>query len=620
MKFAGGLLMAALLGACGGGGGSPGATAGGTGTGTSTATISPASIEVFTSAPQLSSATTSSVTFTVVAKDANNQAVPNQTVTFSATSGNLSGALPAPKTGASGQAITSVSLSPGADATNRDITVTVTAGSVSKSIIVPVVGSTVSISGDPSIILAGATSYTVKAVDSGGRALVGIPITVASALGNNVNPATVTTDSQGAASFIYTANKSGLDTLTISGAGTTAKTAVAVSGDDFKFETPAANAAVVVGGSQGVTVRFLSGGAPAVGRTVTFSTTRGVVTPSAVATDANGRASATISSQTSGPATVIAQASNAQSASAQATLPITFVAVNPASVVLQANPGSVPPNSGTSTANQATLQAIVRDAAGNPVPGRVVNFSAITDGSNGVISPGSGTTDANGTVVSQFIPGALTTASNGVVISASVQGTSVVSTTSLTVSGQALFISIGTGNEISNLTQTTYQKQFTVYVTDANGAPAGNRVVDLAVFPDFYWKGQLTSGDEGWVLDTSLPFAVCPNEDLNRNGILNVGEDTNGDGLLTPGLPVVVSPASVTTAANGFATFNLQYGENYVPWLTTTITARTSVGGTESVKTQPYGLAGLASDFTGTVAPAGRFSPFGTSGSCQDRN
>jgi hypothetical protein len=551
----------------------------------------------------------------VVVKDASNQAIPSQPVTFSASSGSLSGTLPTPKTGSAGEAVTGVKLTAGTDLSNRDIAVTVTAGSVSKTVTIPVVGTTLSISGDPSIILGGVATYTVKAVDAGGRALGSIPITITSPLGNNVNPASVTTDAQGAATFIYTANKSGLDTLTATGLGTTAKTTVAVSSEDFKFETPASGATVAVGANQTITVRYLSGGAPAVGQQVTFSSTRGTVSPSTATTDSAGRASASISSLTSGPATLIAQAGNAQ-----ATLPIIFAATTPASVVLQANPGAVPPNPAGSTTNQVTLQAIVRDASGNPVSGRVVNFTAVTDGSNGVISPGSGTTDANGTVVAQFIPGALTTAANGVVLQASVQGTSVTGTASLTVSGQALFISIATGNTISNLNDTTYKKEFTAYVTDANGAPAGSRVVNLAVFPDYYLKGTLTKSDDGWDYTGGSPAAVCANEDVNRNGILNSGEDINGDGLLTPGLPVVVAPASVTTDANGFATFFLQYGENYAPWLGTTITARTSVGGTESVKTMSYFLAGSAADLTADSPPAGRTSPFGSSSSCQTPN
>ncbi len=607
-----GLSLAALMAACGGGGGSPGTTNGPTPNPNAPA---PAAIEFFSSTTQLSSANTSSVTFTVVVKDASNQAIPNQTVTFTASSGNLSGTLPAPKTGPAGEAITSVSLTPGGDPTNRDIVVTATSGGISKTVTIPVVGTALSLSGDPSILLSGVTSYTARALDSAGRPMAGASLTVASALGNNLNPATVTTDAQGAATFIYTANHAGLDTLTVTGLGATARTTVSVSSDDFEFESPSSGTNVVVGSSQAVSVRFLSGGVGAAGRLVTFSTTRGTVTPNTATTDANGRASATISSTTSGPANVIAQVS-----SAQATLPVNFIATTPASLVLQANPGSVPPNTGSTATSQSSLQAVVRDAAGNPVPGRVVNFSAITDGSNGTISPGSGTTDANGTVVAQFIPGGLSTAANGVLISATVQGTSIAGTASLTVSGQALFISIAAGNVVSNLNVTTYQKEFSVYVTDANGAPAANRVVNLSVYPDQYGKGRLAFDGDLWVYAAGSPV-VCANEDINRNGILNVGEDTNGDGRLTPGLPVVVAPASVTTASNGFATFFLQYGENFVPWLDVTITARAGVGGTESVQSQGYFLEGVADDFnSGDKAPQGTTSPFGVATTCQSPN
>jgi len=604
-----GLSLAALMTACGGGGGSAGVTPGVTPTDPTLAT--PAAIEFFSSSTQLTSASSSSVTFTVVVKDSNNQAIPNQTVTFSASSGNLAGTLPIPRTGPAGEAITTVSLSPGGDATNRDIVVTAVAGNVSTSVTIPVVGTALSLAGDPSILLSGVTTYTAKALDSAGRPMPGAALTVASALGNNLNPTALTTDAQGAATFIYTANFAGLDTLTLTGLGTTARSNISVSSDDFRFESPSSGTAIVVGSSQTVTVLFQSAGVGVSGRAVTFSTTRGTVSPSSATTDANGRASAVITSSTSGPANVIAQVS-----SAQATLPVNFVATTPASLVLQANPGSLPPNTGSTTTNQSSLQAVVRDAAGNPVPGRIVNFSAVADGSNGLISPGSGTTDANGTVVAQFIPGGLTTAQDGVLIQASVQGTSVSGTASLTVSGQALFISIATGNVVENLNVTTYRKEFSVYVTDANGAPAANRVVSLSVYPDLYGKGTLSFNGDVWTYSAGSP-TVCPNEDVNKNGLLNTGEDTNGDGRLTPGLPIAVSPASVTTESNGFATFFLQYGENFVPWLNATITARASVGGTESVQTQAYAPEGQASDFSNEdISPQGTTSPFGVATSC----
>jgi hypothetical protein len=613
MKLWGGMMLAAALVACGGGGGSAGTTTGSSGNTTPQA----AAIELYATSPQLSSANNSTVSFTVVVKDANNQALPSRTVTFSATSGSLIGAQPVPSTGTNGEALTTVQLSPGADPTNRDITVTVKSGNATNTIVIPVVGTTLSVTGDPSITLGGATTLTAKAVDSAGNPVVGRSLTVASQLGNNINPGTLTTDSQGNATFVYTANVAGQDTVTVSGLGTTARTTVSVSADNFAFTTPSANSVVTIGASQTVSVRYLVNGAPAAGRAVTFSTTRGSITPTSATTDANGVATATISSTTSGPASVLAQSGNAQ-----ATLPVTYVATTPATVVLQANPGAVLPNTNGGTINQATLQATVRDASGNPVAGRVVNFTAVTDPSNGSIAPASGTTDSGGQVSVQFISGPLSTANNAVVIRATVQGTSIAGTASLTVNGQALFISIGTNNEISNVPgdSTAYQKQFSVYVTDANGAPAANRVVNLSVYPDQYGKGTLAFFDPpgAWGYNTVL---FCSNEDVNRNGILDAGEDISGDGRLTPGLPVIVTPASVTTSNSGFATFYLQYGENVVPWVNAIITARTTVGGTESVKTLTYGLEGISSDFTSeTIPPAGVTSPFGSTLSCSSPN
>lgn len=639
----GGLLLAAALAACGGGGGSAGTpSTGGTtstpttgtttgtttpttpGTGTTTVAATPAAMEVFTSSAELSTASNSSITFNVAVKDASNQAIPSQPVSFSASSGNLTGSLPVPSTGAAGQPITTVSLSPGADRSNRNITVTLVAGSVTQQITIPVTGTALSAAGASFVLIGATTTFTVKALDSAGQPVTNASLTVSSALGNTITPSSLTTNSQGAASFVYTGTRAGNDTITIQGLGTNTTAPITVSADQFSFEAPAANASVAVGAAQAVTVRYLIAGVPQVGKAVTFSTTRGAVATAVVATDADGRASTTVSSTSSGPANIVAQ-----TATAQVTLPVLFVATAPSTLVLQANPGALPPNAAGSTANQAALQATVRDASGNPVKGVTVNFTAVTDPSNGTISPGTATTDAAGSAVAQFTSGPLTTANNGVIMRATVQGTAISGTASLTVNAQALFITIGTGNDISNLDPTTYQKQFSVYVTDANGAPAANRSVTLSAYPTTYGKGTLVYDDvtaKQWVYAS---FTSCLNEDVNRDGILQAEEDDavagtgrgNGNGKLDPGLPVVVSPATVTTDNTGRATFFLQYGENFAPWLNAQIVARASVGGTESVKLHEYFLRGLSSDFTNKdVAPAGAVSPFGVVANCRNPN
>ena len=164
-------------------------------------------------------------------------------------------------------------------------------------------------------------------------------------------------------------------------------------------------------------------------------------------------------------------------------------------------------------------------------------------------------------------------------------------------------------------------------VTDATGAPAVGKAVTVSVWPEEYLKGSLAWDAAAKLWTYAGAPTRCPNEDLNRDGFLNAGEDTNGNGTLEPGLPVTVigptsgSSATLTTDSTGSATFKLQYGENFVPWVATRITARASVGGTESSAGMNYFLGGASEDFTNEkVAPAGVVSPYGTGTACTDPN
>ncbi len=585
--------------------------------GTSTGPSAVASIDILASSNSLNSAPGSSISFIVTVKDAVNAALPSQMVSFTASSGTLAGTNPTPTTNAAGT-ISTVTLSPGADASNRNIVVTAIAGTISKTITIPVVGTTITVSG-PGAALVGsaAQNFTIKAVDSGGKPIVGATLTFASAVGNGVSPSTVTTDSSGAATVAFTAAVVGTDTLTASGLGTSGTASVIVSNVDFGFIAPTAGALLPVSSANLVTVRYRVAGVGVAGQTVTFGSTRGTLSATtAITTAPNGDATVSVSSLTAGPVTVSAQLGTARSS-----LTAAFVATVPASMVLQVNPAAVLPNA-SGTTNQSALTAIVRDAVGNPVQGVVVNFAAVTDGSNGSIAPGSATTDANGLATAQFIPGPLSTAANGVQIRATVQANpSITSTAVLTVNGSALFISIARSGTLTAFDSTTYQKDFSVYVTDANGAPAGNRAVTLSVDPITYGKGQLvyntTSGK--WVYASGSP-TTCINEDANRNGILDAGDiDQNFDGRLQPGIPAVIT-SSVTTDALGFGTFTLRYGKNYAWWVSTQITAKSLVGGTESRQTQLYDLEMTAADNASAGTPANVVSPFGTATVCSNPN
>jgi hypothetical protein len=264
----------------------------------------------------------------------------------------------------------------------------------------------------------------------------------------------------------------------------------------------------------------------------------------------------------------------------------------------------------------------------------------VADTSGGRIGTGTGVTNLNGVVTDTFIPGTSATAANGVQITATVANTSISGSSTVTVNNRALFITIGTSNTIANLDQNTYSKPFSVYVNDANGAAVANQTIVLSAYPLSYYKGRLTFSAGAWqrINNALTPITNCLNEDANRDGILQASEDDgrnvgvapasanltgngNGDGVLTPGSPGVVAPATVTTDANGLATFNLNYGEQFAPWLNFEVKARASVSGTESSAIYLYEAGGVASDFTdATVAPSGVVSPFGTAASCKNPN
>lgn len=600
------MLGVALLASCGGGGGSAGGS-------TDTGAVAPASIEILTSATSLATADKDGVTITAVVKDAANNSLASQALTFSASSGTLSSAVT--QTGTDGRA--TANLTAGSDRSNRDITVTVKAGGITKTAILPVTGTTLSASGASSV-LAGATgSFAVSVRDSAGAAIAAVPVTVASSLGNVVTLSNGgSTDSNGGITLTYAAKNAGTDSLRIAGAGASQSLVVTVSSLNFAFSSPAADSEVAVGVEQPVVVRYLSAGAGVAGKTIAFSTTRGTVGTVQVITDANGYASTNVRSDAAGPAIVSATVDS----SVVTTLPLNFVSRVPAAVVLQSSTAAVAPNAGTSTVNQAELRATVRDAAGNPVKGQTVFFTAVKDLSGGRIKTGTAITDANGLATDVFIAGATATATNGVQIRATIANTALSSDAYITVNGQALFITIAANNTIEKLS-TQYRKTFSVQVSDSNGSPVASQSLTVSVWPSLYYKGYMSYSDlaGAWVQTIT---ATCENEDkANRNGILDANEDINGDGVLTPGQPGLISPAVITTNAAGNAEFQVTYGQQYAYWIDFDLTAKATVAGTESGAYFLFKASALSTDMTNkTIPPAAAVNPLGLATTCANKN
>ncbi len=615
-KWLAALLVTLALVACGGGGGSAGTVAGGSNV--PDKTLVPASVEVLASNTTLQS-TGETVDITAFVKTSGNVAIANQVVTFNADSGLLQNV----SATTDNNGVASAKLAAGSNKANRDIVVKVTSGSVSGQVVVSVKGIQLALAGELALKLGASTKYTLKVVDGTGKAVSGASVALSSSLGNALSESAVTTDASGTATFTYTATKAGDDTITAQSLGTSVQQPVVVSAVDLAFVSPAASTLIPVGATQIFTMRYLSGGSGVGGKTVSFSTTRGVLASSTTTvTNASGEASVSVSSNSAGPATVVAVIDGVGRASIAAD----FIAQTPSSIVMQSSLGSIPPNSSGTNSSQSTIEATVRDAAGNLVTGKAVNFNIVSDVSGGYLSTATVNTDQYGKAKVQYVAGTSSTAADGVVISGTVAGTGIVSNVKLTVSAKALFINIAYGNTISNLDETTYSKPFSIYVTDATGNPVGNQQVTVSVIPDSYMKGWLSSQATGWRYSSGSPTFFCRNTDINRNGIYDpsVFEDVNGNGVwdtvelketgpLKPGNVVVATPGLLTTDSSGRASFALQYGEQYAWWVSVDLTAKALVAGTESRTTHTLLLDMSADDANNvSTSPANSVSPFGT--------
>lgn len=602
-----------MLAACGSGGcdagSSPltGSSSCGGGGGTTTAQ----SIDMLASAVQLGTGANASVTVTAIVKGAGNVSLADTAVSFSTNSGTLTAA--SATTDSAG--VATATLTAGGDKSNRTITVTATSGSAVGTLQVAVTGTTLSFSGATTVTLGGTSTVAVKAVDSQGVAIANLPVSVSSSLGNGLSATTLTTDALGSAAVTYTATNSGTDTLSFEGGGATTTATLQISGENFVFTAPAANAQIPVGTPTAVSVRYLQNGNPVAGRTVNFAATGGTITPSSVVTNASGVAAASVTSTTAGPATL--QATLTGATTAQATVLVDFVSLAANKLVLQVTPTAIGPNAAGSSGNRADVLATVTDVNGNPVKNAVVNFTRVADPSGGDLSQASATTDGSGQAKVEYIAGALTTASNGVQLRAAVaSNASVFGTAALTVNQSALFIALGTGNVIENLDEQTYKKNWVAYVTDANGIAVEGVTLTFKVLPQKYGKGRLAWGGKSW--GYAAGYVFCDNEDKNYNGVLDrnadpaLDEDDNASNTLEPGNVISVTPGSAKTDSTGRITLSLIYAESYAPWVRVKLRAEAVVAGTESSKEAEFIVDGLASDFTTeTVPPAGVISPFG---------
>jgi hypothetical protein len=552
------------------------------------------------------------LTLSAIARDANNNVVEGATVVFSTDSGALVVINSVTDAGGVAQA----ELNTAGDPTNRTITVNASSGGRSATLRVNVVGTTLVITGPQTVVQGDNPRYTARLQDSGGNGVPGQLLDVQSSAGNPIAAASLVTNAEGEVQFNLSAEIGGSDTVTAAGLGLVAAIDVEISGDSFRFLSPAQDGNEIdIDTDETLTVEWLINGAPQSG-TVEFFTTRGTLSAQSAALDGTGRASVDINSTTAGPAVVTAAIVNGPST--QRTLE--FVATTPTQISAQASQFSLAPG------EQSTVTATVRDANDNPVKNALVSF-VLTDVTGGSISTASVRTGSFGRAETVYTAGQTTSATDGVRIVASVGNGSVSDEVRLTVARREVFISIGTGNDIEEPNTADYLKEFSVRVTDSQGVGVEGAKVQISAVSKAYWKGFYAIDDatNQWVaVRTSRDpatgnLAACPDEDLNRNGILDVGEDRNGSGRIEAGNVASVAPGTVTTDVAGLSTFELTYAQAFANWVVVTIEARTSVAGTEFLETQDYLLAASVRDLTPPISPpGGTESRYGSSDTCLD--
>jgi Big-like domain-containing protein len=603
------LVAMLLLAACGDSGQGFVGDGGGTG-GDPGGAIVVSAVNVLASSPSLPSDAGQSLDVTVVVRDQNNVAVGGVTVIMSSDSGILT--ITDPITDANG--VVQAQINAGGDPTNRTITINADANGVVGTVAINVLGTTLSLSGASALAQGDSAPYTIVLTDAGGNGISGQTVDISSAAGNTLASNSLTTDVCGQAQVVLTASTAGTDTLTATALGISATQDLAVSDDSFSITAPLNGDEVILNTVIPVDLTWSIGGVPQVGQPISFSATRGTLSSFSATTNGAGVASVTISSNNAGASAITATNSSGTTTGVQ----IEFVADVPDSISIQASPFTIGPG------EQSAITAIVRDVANNLVKNEVVVF-VLDDVTGGQLSVAQAVTDSQGRAQTFYTASSTTSANNGVSVTAAVQANNTISSSvNLTVAQRELFISIGTGNSIFEPNTAQYRVEFVVQVSDSQGNGVAGVNVQVGILSDAYFKGFWTYDvlAAAWV--QILRAGPCADEDVNRNGVLDLGEDFNNSGRIEAGniaaaVPQSGSNGSFVTDNGGFGIIDVFYAQDHARWVAVTIEATTSVQGTEFAKASSFILPINGEDVNDqNQVPPGVNSPFGVSTNCGD--
>lgn len=299
---------------------------------------------------------------------------------------------------------------------------------------------------------------------------------------------------------------------------------------------------------------------------------------------------------------------------------------------LAITPNTIAPNASGSTTNRAGLRALFQNASNQAIKNVRVRFEIMAPslGSGEQISTGDAMvySNDNGIATAEYISGTRSSPTNGVKIRACYGKTDAdlangacpnSKVANMTVASSPLSITLGENNELAkgqhNL---TYIKKFDVAVSDSAGNAVSGAQISASVDLLRYGKGVWSAGS-GTDSDASQTVTWCLNEDTNRNGVVDAGEDRNGDSALTPRkADVVISYLNGrVTGSNGRAALQVEYPQNVGSWIQYAVKVTTSVAGSEGTYEKLFVTDVLDEDMKN-----GSFltSPYGVVPSCTNPN
>jgi len=607
----------------------------------------PATITLFASSQQLASSGAQGIELTAIAKDANNHLLTGVTINFNVDSGTIGGienseGEVSDKTDINGRV--QKGLITVANPENRVITVNVSNGDVSDSLEIEVVGTTLTLTGSSSLALDDESSYVVNVQDSDGNGVAKTTVAISVENADEITiPTEVITDTEGQATIKVTGISGGTNNIVVTALGASASQKVSVQADSFLFTSFSngvdtvnpVNTPIVPDVSLTQTASAIltwkRNNAVVAGKQVTFTTTRGILSANDGVTDANGQVTVSLTSTDAGKALITFVGSDTVAGDAielTNQLEFDFFAETAATIKAQASPNSIGPNDQTST-----ISVVVKDDNGNLVKNKKIKF-VLEDISGGSISPATAVTNSSGSASTVYTSNS-TSAKNAVSITAIVEDSpGITDVANLTVSDRELFISLGTGNKVEELGTTDYIKEYSIFVTDSESNAVENVELTVSAIPQSYYKGfwmRTYDGDDfvSWVAagvgsnpkpTVWVAPTKCSNEDLNLNGILDDGEDFNGDGELTPKNIVAITGTFVTDT-EGRSVIRVLYPQSYAHWLDARLIVSGKVTGSESSTQTIFTLPVLAEHVTNEkiVPPTqaiGAVGPFGYFADC----